>query len=208
MMSNLGDALKRGLGILPTSVPPDVNELARRIKARKRNRKVVAASTFVALVATALGLTLPSQSGSLVRIRPSTSRTTTVGETTTVFSGPTTLPPPSGLVPADSDLPRSGVCAEPPAGTIVSILLLPDLPSPRCVQVTANQTLELVNSSASSGQSGQLVTVTFAGFPPRDIAVGESTSFAMPFSSYLAVGVHEIHISLYGGAGPEVWLRS
>ena len=57
------------------------------------------------------------------------------------------------------------------------------------------------------GQTGRTITVSFGGFPPRQIAVGASTTFDQNFAGYLVPGVHIVHISLYGGDGADIWLR-
>ena len=36
---------------------------------------------------------------------------------------------------------------------------------------------------------------------------GESVTFDQPFGDYLAPGVHTLAVSLYGGSGPQLWLK-
>ena len=65
----------------------------------------------------------------------------------------------------------------------------------------------MVNTSDGFGQPGTEITVTMPGFAPRRLAVGRSTLFDRPFGQYLAPGVHDLQISLYGGTGPSIWLQ-
>lgn len=127
------------------------------------------------------------------------------------MEGPVGPVPPSGqtlgLAPADSALPAAGTCPTSP-GPVVTVSLNGDTPDPRCVTVTGNQRLRLVNTTnRTAGLPPTPTTVTWAGFPSRDLSPGESTTYDLPFSAYLAPGVHDVHVSLYGGSGPEIWLR-
>ena len=125
-------------------------------------------------------------------------------------SSPTSTPTtalPLTLVPADSPAPAAGSC-EPQAGTVVTVLAVPGVPSPRCVVIGADQQLRVVNQSNQAGEIGQTITVTFANFAPRVIQAGQSTIFEQPAGQYLATGVHIVKTSLYsGGSGAEVWLK-
>lgn len=89
---------------------------------------------------------------------------------------------------------------------MVVITANPDTPSPRCVVVNGSQHLKVVNASDQSGQPGKTITVIFASFPPRQVAVGAATTFDRNFGSYLAPGVHDLHVSLYSGSA-AIWLR-
>jgi hypothetical protein len=64
-----------------------------------------------------------------------------------------------------------------------------------------------VNTTDRFGITGKATTVTFANYAPRLLQVEQSTVFNRPLGRYLAVGVHVVHISFYGGSGPEVWLK-
>lgn len=136
---------------------------------------------------------LPTSTHAVTSVTPSTSR------------APTTAAH-SDLIPADAQMPASGVCG-PVVGALVVITANPDTPSPRCVTVSGTQHLKVVNASNQFGQTGKTITVSFAAFPPRQVAVGASTTFDQDFGNYLAPGVHVLHISLYGGEGAELWLR-
>jgi hypothetical protein len=87
----------------------------------------------------------------------------------------------------------------------VIITMNPDTPSPRCVVVTGGQHLKVVNPSNQFGAAGRTITVSFARFPPRQVAIGATTTFDQTFGSYLAPGVHEVHITPAYSA--EIWLR-
>jgi hypothetical protein len=85
----------------------------------------------------------------------------------------------------------------------------PDVPSPRCVSLRAGQELRVVNRSALLGSPAVSITVRWADYPARVLKPGESTTFADPAGSYLAVGVHRVGTApLYGGQpAAEVWLH-
>jgi hypothetical protein len=112
---------------------------------------------------------------------------------------------PSLLWPADGDTPAAGACGG--ADGYATVETNPDVPLPRCLIVTARQKLRVVNTSNRFGEPGRSVLVTFAGFAPRRLAVGEATVFDRPFGEYLAKGVHTVHLSLFRGSGTEVWLK-
>jgi hypothetical protein len=114
----------------------------------------------------------------------------------------TSGPNPRTLVPADSQLPAAGVCGRS-SGTLVEVLLVADVPSPRCAKVTADQQLRVVNATNTFGQPGRTLTVVFGSFPPRQLAVGQATLFAADFGTYLAPGVHDLRASPYTA---EIWL--
>jgi hypothetical protein len=80
------------------------------------------------------------------------------------------------------------------------VVLNPDIPSPRCVKVTATQRLRLRNST------GESVTVTFAG-SSTTLASGQTHLYDQAFGDYLAPGVHRVSVSFYGDSGPEIWLQ-
>jgi hypothetical protein len=110
------------------------------------------------------------------------------------------------LMPADSRLPASGVCGHSVSVTVV-IDVNPDTPAPRCIEVTKDNDLEVVNRSDRFGQHGASVIVRWAGYPPRALAVGAKTTYSVPFGQYLATGVHFLHLSVYGDSSAEIWLR-
>jgi hypothetical protein len=106
--------------------------------------------------------------------------------------------PSSTLVPADYAQPAAGIC-EPSVGTTVTVDANSDTPSPRCAIVSAKQNLRVVNNQAHT------ITIRFADYAPRDVAPGKSTTFARPFASFLAPGVHDVS---WDPAGPaELWLK-
>jgi hypothetical protein len=113
---------------------------------------------------------------------------------------------PARPFPADARRPASGLC-EPSTGAIATIRLDPDVPDPRCTIVSSSQRVRVVNTSAGSGQHGKTVTISFAYFSPRVLEVRAATTFHRPVGQYLAPGVHDLHVSLYGGGGPEIWLE-
>lgn len=132
--------------------------------------------------------------------RPSPASTSTRSTTPTSSS-------PGSLVPADSKLPNAMGC-NGVTGSIATIDANPDVPYPRCIVVRADQLLRVVNTTNIAGTIGKPITVTFANYPPRVLQVGQATTFDRPLGQYLAVGVHNVHISpLYAGGVAEVWLK-
>jgi hypothetical protein len=112
-----------------------------------------------------------------------------------------------GLWPADYDLPAAGVCGTDD-GPIATVDANPDQPAPRCLIVRADQRLRVRNTTNNFKQPGQTITVQFAGYPARRLAVGEETLFDRPMGEYLAAGVHDVHLSVYqGSGGGEIWLK-
>jgi len=104
-----------------------------------------------------------------------------------------TLQPLSGLKPPDSDTPAAGICAQFD-GEIVAITINdPPPPSPRCVQVTPEQRLKIINAT------GAPVRVKLAHFDVEIPPAGETT-FDQKVGEYLAPGVH----LMLNGA--EIWL--
>lgn len=104
------------------------------------------------------------------------------------------------LAPAGSEFPASGVCPEPPGGTVVTWVINPDIPSPRCNQIRPDQTVAFVNETEETIQI-QL------GPYPLAITSGSTGEIDQPVGNYLAPGVHVAHASIYGGqSGPEVWV--
>jgi hypothetical protein len=123
---------------------------------------------------------------------PSSAATTTPTQATTTTA--------SDLKPPDSQTPAAGVCA-PATGQAVEVVINPDVPSPRCTQVTADQRLQVRNNT------DQQVSVSFADFSAT-LAPGASQLFDRAFGDYLQPGVHGVDVSLYGGSGPEIWLTT
>ena len=111
-------------------------------------------------------------------------------------------------MPADSRYPAAGSCAFV-AGTVVTVTMNPDVPSPRCVSLHPWQELRVVNDSTLQGSPAVTITVRWADYPARVLRPGESTTFTDTAGSYLAVGVHRVGTApLYGGQGAaQVWLH-
>ncbi len=126
-------------------------------------------------------------------------------QTTATLIPPTTAPatsttPPgvatATLVPADSDAPAAGICAEA-EGEGATVQIAPDTPSPRCLKVTREQRLKVINGT-------QAVVQIKLGEFALELQPGIQGSLETPFGEYLAPGVHRLMVSPY--AGPELWL--
>ena len=120
----------------------------------------------------------------------------------------TTVPKPTsnGLVPADGRSPVAPICGAQ-SGPVVTFDVNPDTPMPRCAMVRRDQLIRVVNTTNRFGSPGAAITVTFAEYPPRELQVGQATTFDRPVGEYLAVGVHGVSISAYRGGGAQVWLK-
>jgi peptidoglycan hydrolase-like protein with peptidoglycan-binding domain len=103
----------------------------------------------------------------------------------------------AALAPAETAAPAAGIC-DTAAGSLVVITLGSDAPSARCTVVAGDQRLRVVNGALA-------VTVWLADFRV-DLDPDEQWTIAAPFGNYLAPGIHTIHVSIYGGAGPQLWL--
>lgn len=111
-----------------------------------------------------------------------------------------------GLVPADGGRPAAGICASPHQ-RVVTVVVNPDTPAPRCTYVRADQVLRVVNHTDAFNQPARLVTVKFADRPQVTLTVGEAVLYSETFGAYLAPGAHDIHLSVFSGGGAQVYLR-
>jgi len=111
-------------------------------------------------------------------------------------SAPVNIAVTGSLKPPDSDQPASGIC-DLASGNVVTVNISADIPSPRCVKVTGNQRLQVINATAGS------VQVQLAQFDVQ-FQPGQMQLFDASFASYLAPGVHRLRVT--GGSGPEIWL--
>jgi hypothetical protein len=176
-------------------------------RARRTARRKVVAASAIAVVVVAGGAALLGtvrDTAAPAPSQPASSPTTSTGPTPSVGSTPT----PGVLAPPDRTTPAFAACPSA-AGAVVTVVADPDVPSPRCTTVTAGQRLRVVNDTAAHGSTPQVITVTIAGFAPRTVQPGASTTFDSPFGDYLATGKHVVHLTpLYGGdGGAVVWLR-
>jgi len=91
------------------------------------------------------------------------------------------------LVPADSDGPVAGICAEA-EGEWATVKITPDTPSPRCLRVTSEQRLKVINGT-------QAVVQIKLGEFALELQPGIEGTLEMPFGQYLAPGVHQMLVS-------------
>lgn len=191
-------------------------------RARRTTRLRVATAATVAAVVVVGAAAVLNRAGDVATPQPPGTTAPTAPATPTATAPPTATPtatatptvsttasatPTHSLVPADSVYPAAGVCAYA-TGTVVTVTMNPDVPMPRCLSLHPNQRLRVVNSSALHGSTPVTITVTWAGYAPRVLRPGESTTFEEPAGTYLAVGVHRVHTPpLYGGSAAEVWLH-
>lgn len=94
---------------------------------------------------------------------------------------------------ADSLTPTAGACAGPQSGIVVTVTIgMDNVPQPRCMKVTADQKLKVVNNSNQVIQKS-------VGRYNLNITPGQSQEIDATFGSYLLPGVHDI-------VG-EIWLQ-
>ena len=79
---------------------------------------------------------------------------------------------------------------------IVEIVLAPDVPSPRCVTMSGDHRLRIVNDGAA--------TTVALGDMRLDLAAGASVTSPQPVGAYVGAGDHTMDVERYGGSGPEV----
>lgn len=120
----------------------------------------------------------------------------TAAPTVTTSNAPPT-PASLPLATPYSDQPAAGVCAEYPGETVVTVEIMPDIPAPRCLKVTPDQRLKVINR-ANAALALKLGSQTASLQPNTDY------TFDQPFGSLLAPGVHVLEASPY--FGPEIWL--
>jgi hypothetical protein len=97
-----------------------------------------------------------------------------------------------------AESPAAGICGMFD-GDIVTLIIYPDIPDPRCVEVTSEQKLRVVNRR---DEPIQAAIGTFQADIPPD---GEHT-FDVPVGEYLMPGVHLLQVSPC--CSPEVVLKA
>ena len=104
---------------------------------------------------------------------------------------------PSRL-PPDANAPTDPNCSSV-ADELVIVRIGADVAVPSCARVSHHQFVRIVNDNTTA------VTVVFAGIatvlPP-----GGSTTPPAPVGEYLADGAHQVHVSRFGGTGPQLWV--
>jgi hypothetical protein len=117
--------------------------------------------------------------------------------------------PYDAMVPPDAINPAAGTCANA-AGGVAFITLNPDVPSPRCIIVHDSDRLKIKNNMGvdvrvDDGGNGFVITIASGGTDEQMKAVG---CCWQPGVHRLRVSNADTHAQLYGGSGPEVWLKS
>ena len=123
--------------------------------------------------------------------------TATADEPPVETSAPQDLETPLSLATPYADSPTAGICAEAPGESVVSVEIFPDIPTPRCLRVSADQKLQVINGTDSPLQVS-------LGAVNRDIQPGAEATLDLAFGEYLAPGVHLVTAAPY--SGPEIWL--
>jgi hypothetical protein len=84
-------------------------------------------------------------------------------------------------------------------GELVTLEISPDVPSPRCARVTADQRLEVVN------RTQVVIVVKIAGYEAQ-LEPGGAYRIEAAIGSYLEAGVHWLKIQDHAANAPELWL--
>jgi len=124
---------------------------------------------------------------------------TTISQSTQPAPAPTieVTPQTSLLATPYAQEPAAGICASYD-GTIVRVSVNADIPDPRCIKVSADQKLNIINHTQNT------LEVTLGRFT-ASLEPGKETTFDTPFGEYLQPGVHQIQVTPCCGA--ELWLR-
>lgn len=105
------------------------------------------------------------------------------------------------LLPADSEIPSTGVCASSPEEKIVLVTVDINAPSPRCQIVSANQSLNIKNGTSEKIKLwfGKNKNISFNVEPNKEYL------YEPKFGDYLKPGVHALRGDPH--QGPEIWLK-
>ncbi len=174
----------------------------------KRLSILLLACLFLSGCARLIPADLPPTSTPTATTSPTAPPTQTIAPTSTSVpptptsspSTPTSAPPTLSALPLAtpySDQPAAGICAEYPGETVVTVEIMPDIPAPRCLKVTPDQRLKVINR----------VNATLAlklGNLSASLQPNADYTFDQPFGNLLAPGVHVLEASPY--FGPEIWL--
>ena len=111
-----------------------------------------------------------------------------------------------GLAPAYGQGPGASPCDVPRSGTVVTMIIGPDVPMPRCVRVRPAQRLELTNGTAISGLAGRRIVLRLAGYPVTHLDPGGHITFRRPTGDVLAPGLHCLRVSIWPGSCADIWM--
>jgi hypothetical protein len=117
--------------------------------------------------------------------------------------------PYGAMVPPDAINPAAGTCAND-AGGVAFNTLNPDVPSPRCIVVHDTDRLRIKNNMGvkvhiDDGGNGFVMEIDTGATQEEMKAVGCCWQTGV---HRLRVSNANTHAQLYGGSGPEVWLKS
>jgi hypothetical protein len=96
-----------------------------------------------------------------------------------------------------SQQPAAGICGAA-EGDIITVRINPDVPDPRCVIITSDQRLKVINNR------DEIIQISLGVFE-AEIDPGEESLAPLTFGEYLAPGVHLIEVSPCCGA--SLWLQ-
>ncbi|MDD5466121.1 MAG: hypothetical protein PHP73_07290 [Candidatus Omnitrophica bacterium] len=120
-----------------------------------------------------------------------------------VFTENTPSPTPSpAIIPADSEFPAAGICAQGGTMGTISVQINQDIPMPRCQKVSAGDRLAIKNNT------GKSLSAWFGKNKEYVFSISAQGEYALPkpVEKFLAPGVHILYASPY--FGPEIWLTT
>lgn len=132
-----------------------------------------------------------------LRISPTPSFTLAPPHTSTPTSSVTPPPAMQSLATPYANQPAAGICAGPAEAETAAIEINTDVPSPRCLKVTAGQKLLVTNRTDAA------IVVTL-GSHQASLEPGAQQLLDVRLGDIFAPGVHVLQVEPY--FGPEIWL--
>ncbi len=129
----------------------------------------------------------------------STSTNSPTSITVEVAGATATISSPAELATPYAEVPTAGICAGPLSEDVANVAIWPDVPDPRCLKITPQQRLQVLN------QTQETVQIQLGHFEAT-LQPGEAYLLDSPLGSYLAPGVHLMQAAPY--SGPELWLEN
>ncbi len=108
------------------------------------------------------------------------------------------LPAPPPAAPTAPAAPAAGICSVDEA-VIVEVVLGPDVPMPRCVVMSGDHWLRIVNAGDA--------THVALGAWQLDLEAGATVTSELPVGAYADPGVRSVEVARFGGTGPQLRIR-
>jgi hypothetical protein len=106
------------------------------------------------------------------------------------------------MLPAESETPASGICADVPRISRAVLILHTDSPSPRCQKVTSDQTIVVSNDTPAD------LRMSFGSNAAFTATIPAHGSYQFPgnVGKLFAQGVHTMSLDGAPYAGTEIWV--